>query len=529
MLTTANQADLSKPGALQSECRAVPKTVSDAMTVTRSFGIRYLWVDALCILQDHAFDKSSEIDKMHQIYQSAALTIIAASDHDAHSGLLNMDISSSDENAEFVAGQRFVLDIPEMRDVTEFSTWFTRGWTLQELLCSRRVLFFTSRRTYYNCGAGNWSEDFPLDVSRDPNYFQYFRDDDPKLGFDSRNKSIFDLYSSMVEKISTRDFTNDSDVLNACRGLYLAMMNGQLGEVCCGLPMSYLEYALAWQPNGPLQKRGLSEYGLPFPSWSWAGWAGPIHYPFLSGPKAAQIQCIVLWSMYWPFRMPTSSSRKVSEPLSIYEMLTPSTLRSLSEDEMGPTSRWDSLPVILRPDSKWHGLIMEVGLGPAQEVPLDSWFRPGEQIALLAFRAKSIVCCIQATASPDASERNLTFFKILVDKNYIGQIHVDASSLHLAHIDAYLGSVVEIELISIFKLNFDSPGIKNALWINKYSRSKQFTEEFVDLVNSLDDKTMYAVMWIRWEHGVAYRIAVGYVTVEGFDAAKPTEKHIVLG
>ena len=55
------------------------QTVKDAVEVTRSLGLRYLWVDALCIVQDDPLDKDHEIERMGSIYMSAAVTIAALS------------------------------------------------------------------------------------------------------------------------------------------------------------------------------------------------------------------------------------------------------------------------------------------------------------------------------------------------------------------------------------------------------------------------------------------------------------------
>lgn len=71
-----------------------------------------------------------------------------------------------------------------MRDVVEFSTWFTRGWTFQELIFSQRLLYFTPERTYFSCAVGNCSEDCPFDENVAREVYEEFRDDDPKAGFD---------------------------------------------------------------------------------------------------------------------------------------------------------------------------------------------------------------------------------------------------------------------------------------------------------------------------------------------------------
>jgi hypothetical protein len=53
----------------------LPQTIHDAVTVTRRLNIRYLWVDALCIIQDSPVDKAVEISAMGGFYKNAILTI----------------------------------------------------------------------------------------------------------------------------------------------------------------------------------------------------------------------------------------------------------------------------------------------------------------------------------------------------------------------------------------------------------------------------------------------------------------------
>jgi hypothetical protein len=62
--------------------------VVDAVEVTRRLGLRYLWVDALCIVQDSDEDKASKIVRMGAIYKNGAVTITAATRRAAREGLL---------------------------------------------------------------------------------------------------------------------------------------------------------------------------------------------------------------------------------------------------------------------------------------------------------------------------------------------------------------------------------------------------------------------------------------------------------
>jgi hypothetical protein len=54
------------------------QTLKDAIRTAKEIGIVYLWVDALCIIQDSEADKRREISRMDQIYRNALFTIVAA-------------------------------------------------------------------------------------------------------------------------------------------------------------------------------------------------------------------------------------------------------------------------------------------------------------------------------------------------------------------------------------------------------------------------------------------------------------------
>jgi hypothetical protein len=50
---------------------ALPQTLRNAIAVTKSISVPYLWVDALCILQDSEEDKSHGISMMEWIYRDS--------------------------------------------------------------------------------------------------------------------------------------------------------------------------------------------------------------------------------------------------------------------------------------------------------------------------------------------------------------------------------------------------------------------------------------------------------------------------
>jgi hypothetical protein len=49
----------------------------DAVRVAETLGLRYLWIDRLCIIQDDGEDWARESSQMFNIYEGAVLTISA--------------------------------------------------------------------------------------------------------------------------------------------------------------------------------------------------------------------------------------------------------------------------------------------------------------------------------------------------------------------------------------------------------------------------------------------------------------------
>lgn len=64
------------------ESENTPKTLHDAITVARGLEVRYVGVNALCIVQDSIQDWTREAAKMHKVYGGAALipSICSSSD-----------------------------------------------------------------------------------------------------------------------------------------------------------------------------------------------------------------------------------------------------------------------------------------------------------------------------------------------------------------------------------------------------------------------------------------------------------------
>lgn len=56
----------------------LPRTIADAIKVTRALGLNFLWVDRICIQSSDTY-RTQQILQMHKIFEKSYLTIVAAS------------------------------------------------------------------------------------------------------------------------------------------------------------------------------------------------------------------------------------------------------------------------------------------------------------------------------------------------------------------------------------------------------------------------------------------------------------------
>lgn len=137
----------------------LPKTISDAIEVAYHLGFTYLWVDALCIIQDSAEDKARELPFMADIYKGASLTILAASAAAAGEGFLGTPanpprflVEPFDINIETPGEDPFSITFgyraPYMASSDPISS---RAWTLQERVLSPRLLIFSQSGVMWMC------------------------------------------------------------------------------------------------------------------------------------------------------------------------------------------------------------------------------------------------------------------------------------------------------------------------------------------------------------------------------------------
>jgi hypothetical protein len=135
----------------------IPKTLQDAATTTNLLGIRYVWIDSLCIIQDDDDDKSREISQMAMVYSHSTLTIMARRGDKATDGFLHersfpfgttqFMFRSTESRRRGLVTLTFKSAIESENDMA----LNTRGWVMQEYLLSTRIVKFGDWNTEWSC------------------------------------------------------------------------------------------------------------------------------------------------------------------------------------------------------------------------------------------------------------------------------------------------------------------------------------------------------------------------------------------
>ncbi|KAF1979379.1 HET-domain-containing protein, partial [Bimuria novae-zelandiae CBS 107.79] len=139
------------PGAKLPE--NLPATISDAIDFCRGIGIRFLWIDSICIDQESQEMKDYLIPKMDSIYLRAIVTIIAAAGDDAHAGLPGVRPGTRSDNRDIISiqGRKFITAYARAKEIIAKTTWWKRAWTFQEGWLSPRCFIFTPHEVFFCC------------------------------------------------------------------------------------------------------------------------------------------------------------------------------------------------------------------------------------------------------------------------------------------------------------------------------------------------------------------------------------------
>ncbi|KAF4975726.1 hypothetical protein FDECE_18542, partial [Fusarium decemcellulare] len=190
----------------------VPRTIAEAARVAHGSGLKYLWVDALCIIQGRddvaGADWRRESERMRLVYGGAYVTIVAAGTSDASGGLIlgKPTCVLTSPGRDIVA---LTLKISDPDSDAPFwkEAIFSRAWTCQEWYLSSRLLVFTSTAVYFRCQ----ETDFPSSVTSHGSFKSVLPS--------SRRLYSAKPWSMFVVNFAARNMTNPTDKLPAIAGL----------------------------------------------------------------------------------------------------------------------------------------------------------------------------------------------------------------------------------------------------------------------------------------------------------------------
>ncbi|KAF4832018.1 hypothetical protein CGCTS75_v004924 [Colletotrichum tropicale] len=251
------------------EISSLPKTFQDTVIVARRLGIRYIWIDCLCIIQDSRDDWEAEAPEMRHVYANAACNIAASASDDADGGLFRSrdgrDIRPGLVTSTLASGH------PETFYIFDKSYWdrhllggslHRRGWVFQERFLGPRQLYFTQHQVLWECLEEHKCEGFPQGIPLHTS----FKDTERLL------KPFEELWRDLVTAYSQCRFTRPEDKLYAFSGIAKLFQEVTGDRYLAGLWRSRVLDLLNWTVFTP-KPRLSSQYRAP--SWSWASVDGP--------------------------------------------------------------------------------------------------------------------------------------------------------------------------------------------------------------------------------------------------------------
>jgi hypothetical protein len=300
---------------LESMCQLVPldslpRTFQDAIAITKRFGVRYLWIDSLCIIQDSVEDWRQESALMGEVYKNSFLNVAAAGAADGTEGCFfrrnpaSLQLSRVELVRELFLPRRDVKGVthpyyllyhrPSWKDMLEEAKLNRRAWIVQERILSPRVLHFDRQQLFWECRELEACEAYPGGTPKIPyhpvlnlkiaipmqgsDFFQEGQATDAVRP--NRADPFLNYWGSIVELYCRGLLTMSGDKLVALSGIADEAQELLKDDYLAGLWRRTLLEELIWvaddeHPGSSLRFRP-NEYRAP--SWSWASLEGRVSY-----------------------------------------------------------------------------------------------------------------------------------------------------------------------------------------------------------------------------------------------------------
>lgn len=271
---------------------SLPKTFLDAVVVTVRLGYQYIWIDALCIIQDCPRDRELEINRMGDIYRNCLCTIAALSARNSNEGCFVERDPLRCDNYQRQLYEFFLrvqdLDALPGPDCTAMHRPLlnTRAWVLQERLLSPRTLYYGSDMIYWECvrcrafecrprmedleTGGEWLRG----ISGKKNAFNRLLEKCRSSPYNSWKNE----WRLVLTEYSACQLSRDDDRCSAIQGVAVEVERQSRETLVHGLWQNHLQGELLWFAWGPGPGKILETQELRAPSWSWMSINGRIKW-----------------------------------------------------------------------------------------------------------------------------------------------------------------------------------------------------------------------------------------------------------
>lgn len=259
-----------------------PATYKDVITFLRWLGIRYLWIDSLCIIQNNAEDWLKECAMMASVYAGSYITIAATGAENNQAGhFVDRNLATARVSCPYDNGES--LDLYVRKPISHDMFWqedqtfvkdpkedprlplLSRGWVYQERILSPRVLHFTPDELVWECMQSSKCE---------CGTFRYGGDLEKAnmsmslVAGDLTTDYINSAWHIIVQGYTSKNLTYQNDRLPALSGLARRFCQMKKGtDYLAGLWRDNLALDLLWYIPG---EAGNGAINTGLPSWSWA-------------------------------------------------------------------------------------------------------------------------------------------------------------------------------------------------------------------------------------------------------------------
>ncbi|THV52464.1 hypothetical protein BGAL_0078g00130 [Botrytis galanthina] len=411
----------------------LPKTFQDAIMVVRALGIRYIWIDSLCIIQGDSDDWDKEAVRMASVYSNSYLNIAATGSLDSRGGcfyprkmhygpttlplnsyMIGQNTDHAVVDVVFVRPsfekihQRYHLPNEQSKIGDSITTpLLSRAWVFQERQLASRTLHFHPAEMIMECKSALRCECTGLDNIRA-----------------NANKELLDLHGSedwevldqwfrVVKEYTALSLSYSTDRLVALSGIAIVFQDRLKTAYLAGIWKADIARSLLWGirerkvNRGRIYQAGVRKPrvdGHCAPTWSWASPilvdGDTINFPTMDEGTFAPHQCFSFVSTNVPWLAKDSSKNMESAFLELQGLLVLAKISYLYADQEGKTNA-PRLSFARDPDVYYCGNFLSLDTLPSTVEPNVTESIP-------------IYCLLVGTMLEDVDGNTATWFSTLL-------------------------------------------------------------------------------------------------------------------